>query len=51
MVISAISCLEFPYGTALGVLSLMVLGRASVAKQFTPKPASMVKGPLQEPRV
>ena len=35
MVIAAIGCLEFPYGTALGVLSLMVLGRESVVKQFT----------------
>lgn len=38
MVIAAIGCLEFPYGTALGVLSLMVLGRPSVVRQFTPKP-------------
>jgi hypothetical protein len=38
MVIAAIGCLEFPYGTALGVLSLIVLGRASVAKQFTANP-------------
>jgi hypothetical protein len=36
MVIAAIGCLEFPYGTALGVLSLMVLGRKSVTKLFTP---------------
>jgi hypothetical protein len=34
MVIAAIGCLEFPYGTALGVLSLMVLGRDSVTKLF-----------------
>ena len=37
MVIAALGCLEFPYGTALGVLSFIVLGRASVVKQFTPK--------------
>jgi hypothetical protein len=35
MVIAAIGCVEIPYGTALGVLSLMVLGRQSVAKLFT----------------
>ena len=35
MVIAAIGCLEFPYGTAFGVLSLMVLGRKSVMKLFT----------------
>jgi len=38
MVIAALGCLEFPYGTALGVLSFIVLGRASVVKQFTAKP-------------
>jgi hypothetical protein len=35
MVIAALGCLEFPYGTALGVLSFIVLGRESVARQFT----------------
>jgi hypothetical protein len=34
MVIAGISCLEFPYGTAIGVLSLIVLGRDSVVKLF-----------------
>jgi len=34
VVIAAIGCLEFPYGTALGVLSLIVLGRDSVMRQF-----------------
>ena len=38
IVIAALGCLEFPYGTALGVLSFIVLGRASVVKQFTLKP-------------
>jgi Na+/H+ antiporter NhaC len=37
LIIAALGCLEFPYGTALGVLSFIVLGRASVVKQFTPK--------------
>jgi hypothetical protein len=37
MVIAALGCLEFPYGTALGVLSFIVLGRASVVKQFNAK--------------
>ena len=35
MVIASISCLEFPYGTLLGVLSFIVLGRDSVARLFT----------------
>ncbi len=34
MVVAAISCLEFPYGTALGVLTFIVLGRDSVARLF-----------------
>jgi hypothetical protein len=38
MVIAALGCLEIPYGTALGILTLMVLGRPSVVKQFNPKP-------------
>jgi len=37
MVIAGLSCLEFPYGTALGVFSFIVLGRPSVAKLFTAK--------------
>jgi hypothetical protein len=35
MVIAGISCLGFPYGTFLGVLSFMVLGRDSVAQLFS----------------
>jgi hypothetical protein len=38
MVIAAIGCLEFPYGTALGVLTFLVLGRNSVMKQFIARP-------------
>ena len=45
MVIAAISCLEFPYGTALGVLSFMVLGRPSVVKLFEPPPAELKAPP------
>jgi hypothetical protein len=37
LVIAAFSCLEFPYGTFLGVVTFMVLGRESVARQFTPR--------------
>jgi hypothetical protein len=39
MVIAALSCLEFPYGTLLGVLTFMVLGRDSVTQLFTAKEA------------
>jgi hypothetical protein len=34
MVIAGLSCLEFPYGTFLGVLTFMVLGRESVVRRF-----------------
>jgi hypothetical protein len=34
MVVAGISCLGVPYGTALGVLTFMVLGRDSVARLF-----------------
>ena len=37
MVVAGLGCLEVPYGTALGVLSFIVLGRPSVAKQFAVK--------------
>jgi hypothetical protein len=48
MVIAALGCLEFPYGTALGVLSFIVLGRESVAKQFSAKQQGM--SPSQDQR-
>lgn len=34
LVVAALSCLEFPYGTTLGVFTFMVLGRASVIQLF-----------------
>lgn len=34
MVMAGISCLEIPYGTVLGVLSFIVLGRDSVTRLF-----------------
>ncbi len=34
MVVAAIGCLEFPYGTVLGVLTFIVLGRESVSRLF-----------------
>jgi hypothetical protein len=39
MVVAAFSCLAIPYGTALGVLSFIVLGRESVARRFKPSAA------------
>ena len=42
MIITAIGCLEFPYGTLLGVLTFIVLGRDSVKRLF----ASPPQGPV-----
>lgn len=36
MVVAGVSCLEFPYGTTLGVLSFIVLARDSVVRIFKP---------------
>jgi hypothetical protein len=38
MVIAGLGCLEFPYGTALGVFSFIVLGRDSVVQLFSSEP-------------
>ena len=38
MVIAGIGCLEFPYGTVLGIFSFLVLGRDSVVPLFCPRP-------------
>jgi uncharacterized membrane protein YhaH (DUF805 family) len=35
MVVAGIGCLEFPYGTALGIFSFIVLGRDSVVQLFS----------------
>jgi hypothetical protein len=34
LVTAALSCIEVPYGTALGVFTFLVLGRSSVRQQF-----------------
>jgi amino acid transporter len=39
MVVAAISCLEIPYGTLLGVFTFLVLGRNSVKSLFEPQTA------------
>jgi len=40
MVIAALGCLEFPYGTVLGVFTFIVLGRNSVAPLFSSAPSA-----------
>jgi len=42
LVVAGISCLEFPYGTALGVMTFIVLGRESVIGLFD-------RGPVSQP--
>jgi hypothetical protein len=42
MVIAGLGCLEFPYGTALGIFTFIVLGRDSVVQLFSPEPPSDV---------
>ena len=37
MVVAAISCLEFPYGTVLGLFTFLALGRNSVKGWFEPQ--------------
>jgi hypothetical protein len=34
LIVAGLSCLEIPYGTALGVMTFVVLGRASVQRLF-----------------
>jgi hypothetical protein len=41
MVVAAISCLEIPYGTLLGVFTFLVLGRESVKCSFVPQAAPL----------
>ena len=38
MVIAGLSCLEFPYGTFLGICTFIVLGRDSVQRLFEAAP-------------
>ncbi len=38
LVVAAISCLEVPYGTILGVFTFLVLERPSVARLFGANP-------------
>lgn len=40
LVIAALSCLEIPYGTTLGVLTFVVLSRDTVKSMFSDAPAA-----------
>jgi hypothetical protein len=41
MIVAGISCVEVPYGTFLGVLTFVVLGRESVMRLFDASAASL----------
>lgn len=51
MVIGGISCLEMPYGTVLGVFTLIVLGRPSVKAAFEASKIRMPKPPAPSTEV
>jgi hypothetical protein len=46
MVVAAISCLEIPYGTLLGVFTFLVLGRNSVRGLFEPPTSASSQRPV-----
>ena len=51
IVVAAVSCPGFPYGTCLGVCTLIVLTRASVAKLFQPSlPPRCIPAPASPSR-
>jgi hypothetical protein len=46
LVVAAISCLEMPWGTLLGVFTIIVLERPTVSRQFLPINAVAPRSPL-----
>jgi hypothetical protein len=49
MVVAGLTCLEFPYGTALGVCSFITLGRESVIRLFQMNAAPQPQAPQPTP--
>lgn len=49
LVTAAVTCLGVPYGTALGLATFTVLGRASVVPLFAPRPAPLPPLPVPPP--
>jgi hypothetical protein len=45
-VVAGLSCIDVPYGTALGVITFNVLGRSSVRELF--EPGEPPSGPTQD---
>ena len=48
MVAAALSCIEFPYGTVVGVLTFIVLARPSVAALYRPPGPAATEAPMPE---
>jgi hypothetical protein len=44
LVVAGICCLEMPYGTLLGVMTFLVLGRPSVSQLFTTAAPNTMQG-------
>jgi hypothetical protein len=49
MVVAGLTCLEFPYGTALGVFTFIALGRESVVRLFETNAAPQPQAPQPAP--
>jgi hypothetical protein len=49
MVVAALTCLEFPYGTALGAFTFIALGRESVVRLFQVNAAPQPRAPQPIP--
>ena len=49
MVVAGLTCLEFPYGTALGVFTFIALGRESVVRLFQKNAAPKPQAPQPTP--
>jgi hypothetical protein len=49
LVVAAISCLEVPWGTLLGVFTIIVLERPTVSRQFLPLNAVTPQPPYMPP--
>ena len=47
MVVAAITCLSMPYGTVLGVFTLIVLSRSNVIELFGERPPTPSPAPMQ----
>lgn len=49
LIAAGLSCLQMPWGTALGVMSFMTLSRPTVKALFEPQPAQLAPAPPMRP--